>query len=174
MSKEHDEFESEAEQTAFLAGVVDVLADNLSLVGDYACALDADVFYIKGGDISLLNSSIKKRLRSYNKYDGERIPDEKIESLNITLKKQECDVDNSFLCDMLSDYSSSPKLTDAVAEFLSSLTWHLGEPKCVYFPTAHPDKDIDVLGRIYLHMAWKYFFISFGDYIVMIILGSVE
>jgi hypothetical protein len=174
MSKEHGQLKDEDSETAFLVGVIDVLSDNLSLVGDYACALDADVFYIKGGDISLLNSAMKKRLRAYNEIGGYGVPYEKIESLNITLEKQDRVVDSSFLCDMLSGYSSSSKLGDAVEEFLCSAEWHLGKPKCAYFPITKPDKDIDTLGRIYLYAAWKYFFISYSDYIVMIILGSVE
>ena len=60
MSKEYWCFESESGETSFLAGVVDVLSDNLSLHCTDYNTLDADVFYIPNQDISQLNEAVKK------------------------------------------------------------------------------------------------------------------
>ena len=65
MSKEYWGFDTEKEQTGFLAGVVDVLSDELSLSCREFTTLDADIFFIEDGDISKLEESFKKRLLSY-------------------------------------------------------------------------------------------------------------
>lgn len=173
MSRDYCGFENEDSQTAFLAGVVDVLSDNLSTVCDFVHTLDADIFYVKNEDISSLNSAVKKRLHSYNEKYGENMSYEEIESLDLKLKKIECNVDSRFLYGQIEAFSSSPNLKEAIDEFLRSLEWYLRKPVCIYSPVKR-DKNIDILARMYLYMAYDYFFISYGEYVVLFIIGSVE
>jgi hypothetical protein len=174
MSKDYCGFVNEDSKTAFLSGVVDVLGGNLSMICDFPHTLETDIFYIKDGDVSLINSSMKNRLHSYNEQYGLNIPYEKIESLDIILEKKDCNVNSDFLRGQLEAYSSNPKLKDSVNEFLSELEWYLGKPLGIYFPVRLNDKNLDILAKIYLYIAYQYFFISYGEYIILLIIGSVE
>ena len=60
MSKESYCFEAESVKTAFLAGIVDVLSDNLSRHCVDFNAFDADVFYAPDQDISQLTDAVKR------------------------------------------------------------------------------------------------------------------
>ena len=86
MSKDHLTFVNETGETAFLAGVVDVLSDNLQMVLDFSYAIDVDIFRVENNDLSHLNDSVKKRLLYYNKYyyDGlnNNISEDRINALN--------------------------------------------------------------------------------------------
>lgn len=86
MSKDYFLFESESGETAYMAGVVDVLSDNLGLCCKYGNALEADLFYVKDNDISLLNDAVKKRLHIYNEKEGHNIPIEKIDKIDFQLQ----------------------------------------------------------------------------------------
>lgn len=81
MSKEYWGFENETGDTGFLAGVVDVLSDNLSMLCDFRYDFDADIFYLEDNDVSKLNDVIKSRLHYYNKRYGVNLPDEDIDNL---------------------------------------------------------------------------------------------
>lgn len=59
MSKDYCGFSNEDGETAFLAGVVDVLSDNLSMALDNTNALDADIFLVVDNNISLLNDAVR-------------------------------------------------------------------------------------------------------------------
>ena len=172
MSKEYWGFENEDGSTAFLAGVVDVLSDNLSLACDYAVTLDADIFYVKEHDISLLNDSVKKRLHYYNKRYGLKIPKKKIDLIDFKLEKENCKIDD-YLKKVMSKYSSNPQMPEKVDEFLQELNWHIQKPLGIYSPMRN-DKNVYILGNIYLYMAWDYFFIEYDDYMVLVIFGTVE
>ena len=70
VSKEYWGFSGENGETAFLAGVVDVLSDELSLHIEYPWYVDADIFYVKDNDISKLNEAVKARMHTYKDKDG--------------------------------------------------------------------------------------------------------
>ncbi len=173
MSKDYCGFENEDSQTAFLAGVVDILSDNLSMVCNFTDTLDADIFYVKDKDISELNSVVKKRLHSYNEKYGKNIPYDVIESLDLKLEKISCEVNDDFLCSKMEAFSSNQNLKGAVNDFLRSLEWYLGKPDYVYAPIKH-DKNFDILAKMYLYIAYDYFFIFYGEYVVLFIIGTDE
>lgn len=173
MSKNHLAFVNETGKTAFLAGVVDVLSDNLQIVLDFSYAIDIDIFYIKDSNLSLLNDSVKKRLLCYKQYDGFNISEDKINALNFKLTKINTDV-HDFICEQLKSFCSDDNLSDAINEFLNDLNWYLQKPLCIYKPERMPDKNIDILGGTYMYVAWNYFFISYYDYLVLFVLGTDE
>lgn len=186
MSKESWLFEGEDGQTAFLAGVVDCLSESLSMICDFGFTLDADIFYIKDNDFSVLNETIKKRLHTYstiNYWDSEKkeytidITDEEIDSLSFKLYIADYDV-KKYLCERFSQYSSSEDIVEKVDKYLSDLRWHLGEPLCICHTIEETEesfaRNLKVLGRIYLYMAFEYFFIVYDEYIVLFIFGTVE
>ena len=100
MSKDHFTFVNETGATAFLAGVVDVLSDNLNMILDFSYDLDSDIFYVKDNDLSLLNNSVKKRLLCYKQYYGGNISEEKINTLDFQLIEMHTDV-HHFICEQL-------------------------------------------------------------------------
>lgn len=177
MSKDHLTFINETGETAFLAGVVDVLSDKLQMVLDFSYAIDVDIFRVENNDLSLLNDSVKKRLLYYNKYyyDGlnNNISDDRINALNFQLTEINTDV-HDFVCEQLKAYCTNGKLSEAVTEFLDDLNWHLQKPLCIYKPDRMPDKNIHTIGGMYLYDAWNYFFISYYDYLVLFVLGTDE
>ena len=73
----------------------------------------------------------------------------------------------------MSHNSSNSQMSEKVDEFLQDLEWYLQKPLTIYSPMRN-DKNIDVLGHIYLYMAWSYFFIEYDDYMVLVIFGTVE
>ncbi|MDE6788307.1 MAG: hypothetical protein K2J47_03185 [Ruminococcus sp.] len=174
MSKEYWGFEKETGGTGFLAGVVDVLSDNLGMLLDFPYAMDADIFYVKDNDISLLNNLVKNRLHYYNEiYCCSKIEKNKIDSINFDLDKHEF-VSNGVLAGQINSYSSSKEVSEKVDDFFRTLNWYLNKPLYVYSPKKLPDKNVNVLGGIYLSMAWHYFFISYHDYFVLFIFGTTE
>ncbi len=173
MSKEYYHFENEKGDISFLAGVVDVISDYLEMALDFAYALEADIFYVKDNNIALLDNAIKTRLHNYNQELRYNIPKEKIDRLHFQLNELKTDVHNYFF-EQMKPYSSKSNLSDKVSEFLGTLSWHLGEPLGIYAPPKMPDKNINILGKIYLYEAWKYFFVSYEDYVVLVLFGTVE
>ena len=173
MSKDYYCFEDEKGDTGFLAGVVDVLSDNLSMILDYGYALEADIFHVKDNDISLLNDVIRHRLYYYDICYNLYVPSEKIDALNFQLKRIDADA-NQILSRTISSYSSHKEISKSVDEFFRSLNWYLQKPVCIYTPTHLPDKNLNVLGQMYLSMAWEYFFIAYQEYLVLFIFGTVE
>lgn len=174
MSKDYFLFESESGETAYMAGVVDVLSDKLAMHCKFPYALEADIFYIKDNDMSSLNETVKKRLHTYNEKEGHNIPVEKIDKINLQLKGGQIGDYNGMLYGELESWCQKEKLSECVEEFLRGLQWYLGKPIGIYSPVKMPDKNIDILGQIYLCMAWDYFFIAYNDYLVLIIIGTVE
>ncbi len=174
MSKDYFLFESESGETAYMAGVVDVLSDNLTMHCKFGNALEADIFYIKDNDMSLLNEAVKKRLHTYNEKEGHNISIEKIDKIDLQLREGKPEDYNEMLYGVLESWCQKDNLSEGVKEFLRSLQWYLGKPTGIYSPVKMPDKNIDVLGKIYLYMAWDYFFIAYNDYLVLIIIGTVE
>ncbi len=175
MSKDYCGFSNEDGETAFLAGVVDVLADELSLFLDRTNALDADIFLVVDNNISLLNDSVKKRLHAYkDKYGcSSIITDEKIDAIDIQLKKSDLSADAALL-DYMKKNSDKKDVGNAVDEFLHNLNWYLGEPIGVYVPVRKSDRNVSVIGNIYLGIAWDYFFIEYNQYFLMIVFGTSE
>lgn len=188
MRKESWNFENETGQTAFLAGVVDCLSDYLSCICDWDIAFDADIFYIKYNDYTLLNDEIKKRLYQYHKYIGgywdpvaekliSDITTQDIDRLDFKLESVNTDI-KEYLCKIFSKYSSSSSSEDISAKiegFLSDLNWHLGKPICVYETSEDTfKKNLYVLGQMYLYIAFDYFFIAYDEYVVLFIFGTVE
>ena len=174
MSKEYFCFESESGETAFLAGVVDALSDDLSLHCVDFHTLDADVFYAPGQDISLLNEAVKKRLRSYYSTLGGLNRPEEIEKLdlsNLVRSKVSPSFDQAgFIPELRNDKAAK----DAEASFLRELIWHLGKPVCCFYPPHLPDKNVEIMGVAYMSFSWHYFFIAFEEYIVLMIFGTCE
>lgn len=175
MSKEYWKFENEKGDIAFLAGVVDVISDRLSLLCDYAYALDADIFPLESNNVESLNYLVKKRLHNYKEQiGGFSASDEEIDSLDFQLKKIEVNNVSSYLSEIIKSYSSRNNILEEVDEFLNTLCWQLHKPMGIYVPIKSSDKNIDVLGKIYLYLAWDYIFIHYNKYMVLLIWGTVE
>ncbi|MCM1315073.1 MAG: hypothetical protein NC205_07800 [Prevotella sp.] len=172
MGKEYYCFENETGDTGFLAGVVDVLTCNLPLC-DFYYAFEADIFRIEDNDISDINNTIKKRLNYYNKRDGINLPEEYINGLNLQLEKVNTD-DEKILCDTISQYSSEKDIPEKVGEFFRQLNWYLQEPTGIYVDKSFNHKNVEILGRVYLYMGFKYFFIAYDEWAVLFIVGTVE
>lgn len=174
MSKDYYLFENESGKTSYLAGVVDVLSDNLTMLCDFGYAFEADIFFVENNDFSLLNNSIKKRLNAYNPFYGNNISKNDIDDLDFKLKAVDCDI-KKYLYDVFSRYSGSKDLHEKTDEFLRSLNWYLQKSVCIYVPDKESSTRIyDILGNIYLYMAFEYFFIAFDEYVVLLIFGTVE
>ena len=172
MSKDHLTIENEPWEAAFYAGIVDVLSDRLDGILDYSNNVEADVFYFKGNDLSLLNDFVKKRLLYYGRRDSDVWKDG-INALDFQLKEVQTDV-NKYLYEKLKPYCSNDKLAEEISGFIGYLSRTLKKPLCIYEPIGMRDKNIDTLGEIYLYYAWDYFFISFKDYLVLLVIGSLE
>jgi len=173
MSKDYYLFENENGKTGFLAGAVDVLSDDLQMILNYTEAFDADVFYVPDNNLSLLNDSVKKRMLEYKNKYSLPVSEVKINSIDFQLEEIQTDV-YEYVYSQMKRYSSSEKLSDKVKEFLDSLEWYLQKPVCIYASKRMPDKNINVLGKIYCYEAWNYFFISYYDYYVLMIFGTDE
>lgn len=173
MSKEYWGFEKETGGTGFLAGVVDVLSDNLGMLLDFPYAMEADIFYVKDNDISLLNDAVKNRLHYYNERYDCKIEKDEIDSINFDLDKHEF-VSDGGLAGHISAFSSNKEISEKVDDFFRTLNWYLNKPLYVYSPKKLPDKNVNVLGGIYLSMAWHYFFISYYDYFVLFVFGTTQ
>lgn len=143
------------------------------MICDYGYNLTADIFYIKNNDISYINSSVKRRLSCYNTENENRVPKETIDALDFQLKKSDADV-KCYLQAMIEKVSSNPNASKQTDEFLRELECYIQKPFCVYEPVKKADRNIDVLGKIYLGMAWSYFFIAYDGYAVLFVFGTVE
>ncbi len=175
MSREYWTLKGESGETAFLAGVVDVLSDTLSLVCDFTSAFNADIFYIPGNDLALLDDTVKRRLNIYHRYqENSYVKQSDIDRIHFDLEKTEEDI-TEYVCHSFQKYSSSPKLKKAVKDFFQNLNWYLQKPLCIYRPCSqYPDKILNILGPVYLYMVFDYFFISYDEYMVLFIFGTTE
>lgn len=176
MSKEYWGFENETGDNGFLAGVVDVLSDNLSMLCDFGYAFETDIFHLEDNDFSKLNDVIKKRLHYYNKRYGRNLSDEDIDNLDFRLDKFVTDSDDAkkYLCDVFSVYSSKKNISEKVNEFFSRLNWYLQNPEYIYKPEYDNFQNREILGQLYLWMAFQYFFIAYDEWIVLFIFGTAE
>ena len=175
MSKDFGVFESEKGDIAFLAGVVDVISDRLSLLCDYGYTLEADIFPLESNNMELLSNSVKKRLHNYKQQIGEfSASDVEIDSFDFQLKKIEVNDVSNYLSEIIKSYSSRSNISEEVDEFLNTLRWQLQQPLGIYEPIKLPDKNVEILGKIYLYLAWKYLFIYYNNYVVLLIFGTVE
>lgn len=143
------------------------------MICDYGYNLAADIFCIKNNDISYINSSVKKRFGYYNAENKYKVPPETIDSLDFQLKKSDADV-RSYLQAVIKKFSSDPNVSKQTDEFLNELECYIQKPFCIYEPVKKADRNIDVLGKIYLGMAWSYFFIVYNGYAVLFVFGTVE
>lgn len=173
MSKDYSCFESESGKTSFLAGVIDVLSDNLSIHCNDFNTMDADIFYIPNQDISLLNDVVKKRVRSYYSLLGGLNKPDTIEKLDFRLTKVDSDP-AKYIMKNVSEFQKNSTAKQAVDNFLFELDWHLQKPICIYEPIRTPDKNINILGRAYGLIAWRYFFVAYEEYMVLLIFGTDE
>lgn len=175
MSKEYGALKEETGEVAFLAGVVDVLSDILLLVCDSTSDFDADIFYIPNNDFAALDDAIKKRLKVYNQSMGSDCVKQKdIDSIHLELEKIEEDVPE-YVYKAFQNHCSSKNLQEAIDEFFGALNWYLQKPVCIYRPGSQcSDHVLDILGRIYLYMAFDYFFIAYDEYMVLFVLGTTE
>lgn len=145
------------------------------MILDNTNALDADIFLVVDNNISLLNDAVKKRLHAYkDKYEcSSIITDEKIDVIDIQLKKSDLTADAALL-DYMKKNSDKKDVENAVDEFLHDLKWYLGMPIGVYTPVRKNDKNTDVIADLYLGIAWDYFFIEYNQYFVLIVFGTSE
>ena len=186
MSKEYMSIENDSWETVFLAGAADVLSERLDSIMDYPNNVDADVFYVKDNDLSLLNDSVKRRLKYYKQYNSavcgesdDDDPEDEINALDFHLTEVKTDV-HSYICEKLRPYCSSDKLSDEVKNFLDYMSRRLKEPLCIYQPASMPrkpgfaDKTDEILGYTYLYAGFEHFFISYKDHLVLFIIGSIE
>ena len=172
MSKEYYEFENENGDVGFLAGVVDVLSDELTMMCDYGNAMDADIFFAENNDFSALSRAVKNRFHSYNDSDF-RVDDEQIDAINFSsedYEKTTIDVLNK----MFAKYSSNAQLDKSIDEFFQSLNSYLGKPVCCYVPKNRNDNNTAVFGDVYLSLAFDYLFIAYNSFFVLCVFGTVE
>ena len=173
MSKDYYLFKNEKGDVAFLIGLVDVISDKLSLICDYGYTLNADIYPLPDNDLSLLNDIVKKRIHIY-KEQLDNYNADKIEQIDFRLRKVETENVNEYIYSIIKKYSSSNNLKEEVDEFIRTLNWQLGKPLGIFESVQLPDSNVQVLGEIYLDLAWNYFFIAYEGYMVMMILGTVE
>lgn len=174
MSKEYRTFHEETGETAFLAGIVDALSDALSLVCNYGFAVNADIFYTPDHDLTALDDAIKNRLKAYNQYEMNfHIKQSDIEEIHLELEKLEEDV-IKYVYNSFQSYSSSEYLKESINNFFRDLNWYLQKPLCIYKPSSQCPKTLDILGNIYLYMAWEYFFIAYEEYTILFIFGTID
>lgn len=174
MSKEYFEFENENGDVGFLAGVVDVLSDELTMMCDYSYAMEADIFFAENNDFSALSRAVQNRFRSYNDSDF-RVDDEQIDAINFSLEDYEKTTIDA-LNKMFAKYSSNAQLDKSIDEFFSSLNWYLGKPACCYVPKKKKrnDNNTAVFGDVYLNLAFDYLFIAYDSFFVLFVFGTVE
>ncbi|MDE6501211.1 MAG: hypothetical protein K2L10_03935 [Ruminococcus sp.] len=173
MGKEYWNFENEKGDTGFLAGVVDVLSSNLSMLCDYGYAFETDIFRIENNDISNINEIIKKRLHGYNITDGINLQEDYINGLNLQLEKVNTDAEK-ILCDMISEYSSEKDVPEKVEEFFRQLNWYLNKPTGIYVLKFPYYRNVEILGRVYLYMGFNCLFITYDEWVVLFIVGTTE
>lgn len=173
MSKDYYLFKNEKGDVAFLIGLVDVISDKLSLICDYGYTLNADIYPLPDNDLSLLNDIVKKRIHIY-KEQLDNYNADKIEQIDFRLRKVETENVNEYIYSIIKKYSSSNNLKEEVDEVIKTLNWQLGKPLGIFESVQLPDSNVQVLGEIYLYLAWNYFFIAYEGYMVMMILGTVE
>lgn len=172
MSKEYWGFENEKGDTAFLAGVVDVLTNNLPHC-DCGYTFEADIFQVEDNDISHINDTIKKRLHYYNKRYGGNLTVEYIDGLDLQLQKLNANPEK-ILCDIFSSYSSAKDITEKVEEFFRCLDFYIQKPTGVYTAKYSNRKNIEILGKVYLWIGFEYFFIAYDEWTVLFIFGTVD
>ena len=173
MSKEYCCFEYESGQTSFLAGIVDVLSDNLSIYCSDFNTMDADIFYIPNQNVTLLNNAVKNRVRRYYSLLGGLNKPEIIEKLDFRLTKVNIDP-AKYMTEIIPEFQKNSTAKQAINDFLFTLEWHLQKPICIYEPIQTPDNNINILSRAYLYIAWRYFFIAYDEYMVLLIFGTDE
>ena len=175
MSKEYRAFREETGETAFLAGAVDALSDTLSLVCNLGFAFDADIFYTSNHDFTALDDAVKNRLKAYTQYEhNPHVKQHNIEQIHFELEKVEEDV-TGYVCKTFQSYSCDKNLKEILSQFFLDLNWHLQKPVCIYKPSSQcVKKTLDILGHVYLYMAWEYFFIAYEKYMVLFIFGTID
>ena len=178
MSKEYWGFDTEKEQTCFLAGVVDVLSDELSLSCRGFTTLDADIFFIEDGDISKLEESFKKRLLSYMRCYSYYTADD-VNSLRLGLKRHDCDIGQYLRDSIDSSYTSSEKARAAADKFLRDISRYLGEPDSIYLLDDNSDVAFNTnraVSGAYMGIIFGAYFITFKhhDHALMMIFGTSE
>lgn len=178
MSKEYWGFEKERGDTAFLAGIVDLSADELNAICDFGYAIDADIFRVEDNDtipldesLKKLNVSVKERLHYYTERYGIGASHEDIDLIDFQLEELHADNVNDYLCRSVASCSSSSQVSEVVDYFLDVLKYHMQSPLHIYEP-ASSDKNREIIGSNYMAMTWDYFFISYYDYFVLLIFGS--
>ncbi len=173
MSKDYYLFENESGETAYLAGIVEVLSNNLSLVCDFGYSFEVDIFYMKDNDFNYLENSLKKRFYSYTSQGG-RTTIKDIDKLNFKFDILKTDV-KKYVFNAFSKYSHSKDLQKSVDKFFLSLNWYLQEPTCIYtLSKGISGKVGDVLGDLYMYMAFNYFFVGYDEYAVLFVFGTSE
>ncbi|MDE6025121.1 MAG: hypothetical protein K2G45_06700 [Lachnospiraceae bacterium] len=172
MSKDYYEFEKENGDVGFLAGVVDVLSDNLSMMCDSVYAMEADIFFAENNDFSALSRAVQNRFRSYNNSDF-RVDDEQIDAINFSSEDYEKTTIDA-LHKMFAKYSSNAQLDKNIDEFFQSLNWYLGKPACCYVPKNRNDNNAVLFGNVYLYEAFDYLFIAYDSFFVLFVFGTVE
>ena len=175
MSKEYWTLKEEAGETAFLAGIVDILSDTLSLICDSGFDFDADIFCIPKNDFTALDDGIKRRLKVYNEsLVNNSVKQKDINFIHFELERVDENV-MEYVCKSFQNYSSCIDLQKAINEFFDGLNWYLQKPICIYKPSNQcPKQMLDILGHIYLYMAFEYFFIAYNEYIVLFVFGTSE
>ncbi len=172
MSKEYFEFENENGDVGFLAGVVDVLSDELSMMCDFPDTMEADIFFAKNNEFSALSWAVRSRFYSFNACNF-RVDDEQIDAINFSSEDYEKTTIDA-LNKMFAKYSSNAQLDKSIDEFFEELNWYLGKPVCCYVPKKRNDNNTAVFGDVYLHLAFDYLFIAYDSFFVLFVFGTVE
>ena len=166
MSKDHWEFREENGEIGFLAGIIDALSDKLELICKWGYALDADIFPFANNDISKLTDVVKERIKHYDLPSSWHSPIENLNMMDFHLEKVDCETSQYFY-EVMSKFSTADDLLQRIREFLDDICWHIGDPVCVYAPVRSnemSDDNLTVIGRVYLYMAFEYFFIQYKEY----------
>ena len=121
MSKEYWGFEKERGDTAFLAGIVDLSADELNAICDFGYAIDADIFRVEDNDtipldesLKKLNVSVKERLHYYTERYGIGVSHEDIDLIDFQLEELRADNVNDYLCRSVASCSSSSQVSECI------------------------------------------------------------
>lgn len=172
MSKYYNEFENENGDVGFLAGVVDILSEELSMMCDFPYTMEADIFFAKNNDFSALSWAVRSRFYSFNIADM-RVDNKQIDAINFSSEDYEKTTIDA-LNKMFAKYSSNAQLDKSIDEFFQWLNWYVGKPVCCYVPKKRNDNNTAVFGDVYLNLAFDYLFIAYDSFFVLFVFGTVE
>ena len=177
MAKDYELFEGELGESAFMAGIVEILADWLLPLCANFYAFEADIFFVQENNLSLLDKEVKRRLLKLRKQQQTpHISEQEIERLKFTLNPVDTDV-RQYVCDAFSRFSKeeAKNISANVHGFFANLSYYLREPLRIYEGDMDSKNEIlKILGDMYMAFAFEYFFIAYDEWILLFMFGTFE